>query len=65
MVHHSSAPDEAAIRALAAAYGIDLSDDRAARLAVAVARHRAQMAKVDRLDLGDREPAVADPAADR
>jgi hypothetical protein len=65
MVDQSSAPDVDAVRRTAAASGIDLPDDRAERLAAAVARHRAQMAKVDRLDLGDREPGVADPAAGR
>ena len=50
---------------MAAASGIDLPDDRAEQLAAAFARYRTQMAKLDRLDLGDREPGVADPAAGR
>ena len=54
-----------ALRRLAAAWGIDLPDDRAERLVAAIERHRAQLAKLDRLDLGDREPGVADPAAGR
>jgi outer membrane protein OmpA-like peptidoglycan-associated protein len=65
MDDHSSAPDEDAIRAMAATYGIDLSDERAKRLAQSVARHHVQMAQVDRLGLGNREPAVADPSVDR
>ena len=50
---------------MAAASGIDLPDDRADKLVAAVERFRAQMAKLDRLDLADREPGVADPAAGR
>jgi len=65
MVDPNSAPDVDAVRRLAAAAGIDLPDDRAEQLAAAVSRYRAQMARIDRLDLGDREPGVADPAAGR
>jgi hypothetical protein len=54
-----------AIRRMAVAAGIHLTDTRAEQLAAAVVRHRAQMARLDRLDLRDREPAVTDPAVGR
>jgi hypothetical protein len=54
-----------ALRAMAAASGIDLSDERLEALATAIARYRTQVAALDRLDLDEREPGVADPAAGR
>jgi hypothetical protein len=61
----SSELDLDAARRLAAASGIDLSDDRAEALTAALARYRTQVAGFDRLDLDEREPGVADPAAGR
>jgi hypothetical protein len=58
-------PDVNALRHLAAASDIDLTDDRAEALVVAIARHRSQMTKLDRLDLTEREPGIADPSAGR
>jgi len=58
-------PDVDALRRTAAAAGIDLTDERAEKLAAAMIRYSAQMAKVDRLDLRDREPGVSDPADGR
>jgi len=54
-----------AARRLAAASGIDLDDARAEQLVAALARYRAQIAGLDRLDLDELEPGVADPAAER
>jgi hypothetical protein len=65
MPDQSSDADVKVIRRLAAASGIDLTDDRAEQLATAVVRYRGQVAKLDRLELGEREPGVADPAAGR
>ncbi len=57
--------DVDALRKLAGASDIHLTDDRAEALAVAIARHRSQMTKLDRLDLTGREPGVTDPSAGR
>ncbi len=54
-----------ALRQLAAASDIDLPDDRAEALVAAIARHRRQMVTLDRLDLDEREPGIADPSARR
>ena len=59
------AGDLDAARTLAAASGIELDDARAERLAAALARYRAQIAGLDRLDLDELEPGVSDPAAER
>ena len=53
------------VRTMAAASGIELDDDRAESLVKALARYRGQMEKLDRLDLEEHEPGVADPAAGR
>jgi hypothetical protein len=54
-----------AARRLTAASGIDLDDARAEQLVAALARYRDQIAGLDRLDLDELEPGVADPAAER
>ncbi|HEY6608815.1 MAG TPA: hypothetical protein VI277_06430 [Candidatus Limnocylindria bacterium] len=54
-----------AVRTMAAAWGVELDDDRATQLAAALARYRSQMGRLERLDLDEREPGVADPAAGR
>ncbi len=65
MADPSSGPTAEAARRLAAGAGVDLTDERAEQLAAALERYRGQMSKLDRLDLRDREPGVADPAAGR
>jgi len=65
MPDQSSDADVEVIRRAAAASGIELTDDRAEQLVAAVVRYRGQVAKLDRLDLGEREPGIADPAAGR
>jgi len=57
--------DVEAVRTMAAAWGVELDDDRAERLVEALARYRAQVAKFDKLALDEHEPGVSDPAAGR
>jgi hypothetical protein len=65
MADEGSTLDLDAVRRRAAASGIELSDDRAEALTAGLARHRTQVERFDRLDLDEREPGVADPAAGR
>jgi Asp-tRNA(Asn)/Glu-tRNA(Gln) amidotransferase C subunit len=65
MAEQDPAGEVESVRTMAAASGIELDEDRAERLVKALARYREQMDKLDRLDLEEREPGVADPAAGR
>ncbi len=53
------------VRALATAAGLELDDARAEQLAAALQRYRGQVARLDRLELDEWEPGVADPSAGR